>query len=179
MVDNMFSFYVYAEDNDYTDSMLDEDLPILVTYARPMQAQPVDGVTTTTLASTSSSCVYRPTGNESFNLQTADKQSYATGLASSKALENGDTAHVTAFSSVQLLGAMDVQTFGNSSFLFSTIGETANHQSAINVLPKSVTAPPLGITWSQCLLIALVFLLIIPITIVIIGIYMFVRRRHL
>lgn len=179
MVDNMLSFYVYAESSDYTDNMIDQDLPILTSYARPMAEQAVDGVTTTTLASTDDSCVYRPTGNENFNLQTADKESFAVGLASSKDNEDGSTAHVTAFSSVQLLGGMSTQTFGNSSFLLDVIGTTANHQSAINVLPKSITSPALGITWSQCLLIAAIFLLIIPVVVVIIGIYVFVRRRRL
>lgn len=179
MVENMFSFYVYAKNNDYTENMLDQDLPILTTYAKPMKAQTVEGVTTTTLASTSSTCAYRSLIDENFNAQTATKESFDLGLASSKEIENVGTAHVTAFSSVQILGAMDVQTFGNSSFLLTSIGVTANHESAINVLPKSVTAPALGITWSQCVLIGTIFIGIIPLVIVAIGIYVFIRRRRL
>lgn len=179
MVDNMFSFYVYAENNDYTENMIDQDLPILTTYAKPMKAQTVDGITTTTLASTSSTCAYRSLIDENFNAQTATKESFDVGIASSKEIENVGTAHVTAFSSVQILGAMDVQTFGNSSFLLTSIGVTANHESAINILPKSITAPALGITWSQCVLIGTIFIGIIPLIVVAIGIYVFIRRRRL
>lgn len=172
------TFYTFAEANDYTSDMSDQTLPIAVAKMRPMQAAAADNVTTTNICSTSETCAVWPSNQQDYDVNAAEKQSFPIALGSKKDLGDGKTAQVTAFASLEMLGPIDAPTYGNGSFILSVLGETANHKSAVTVLPKSLESAPLGINGTQLILIAIVFIGAIPIAACIVGIIVCMRRKR-
>lgn len=171
------SFCIYPYNNEYTNDMADKTLPVSISESKPMNGVEKDGYTLVDIASTQESCINLPLDNDNFDYSTAEHESFPTVIGAKHKIDDTKTSKVTAFSSVQMFGSIASPTYGNGGFILSVLGETSNHHSQVNVLPKSIKAADLGATLSQIILIAVVFLVIIPLLTILICAFVNIRRR--
>lgn len=172
------SFFVYAQENDYTKSMPDKTLPIAVAESRPMGAFKVDGVKTSSNLDTYKTCINWPNDNENFDAESAKKQFFAVNLISEKEVAEGKSSCIAAFSSIEMLGPIQSSTYGNGGFMLSVFGKINNHQSAVTVLPKSLDANMLNINLPQSITIGIVFIVVVPVATLVTGIIICSRRKR-
>lgn len=68
---------------------------------------------------------------------------------------------------------------GNSDFVLNSINYLADREESISIRPKDLRVRPLTITASQSLIWAVVVIVIIPLAILLTGLFIWLRRRHL
>ncbi len=105
------------------------------------------------------------------------------GIESSKTRYSGTTpftSRVIAFGSPDLFSSstMGAEQFGNSSFYMSVFNTISGKEEGVYIKPKSYAATTFEVTAKQINLITLVFCVILPLWVLAMGVFVFVRRRH-
>lgn len=171
--------FVYADkSNRYTENMSDKKLPILFNDCRPIKLQEADdSISCVNICETSGSCSIYKDG-EKLDLNNVNKASYPIAVGVSKSLGENNSAKITVFSSLYILDTIQIPQYGNGEFVLSVLGETANNNSKVKILPKSMEKPPLVINASTARLIGVVFMFILPVFVVFLGVVVYFKRKR-
>lgn len=173
------------ESNDFTANMTESSLalPVLVPYLKPMAAIEADGITTTTIGSTSSSSVLVPAdAAEDWQPTQDDLQSFPYALAGVMYADDSDTesasSKVIAFASIDMFSYMSESNLSNGDLITSVFSVAANKESSIQIASKSLTSSMLGISTLQSTILLVIFMIMIPIGTLVTGLVIWMRRRN-
>ncbi len=159
---NSLTPFTTVNANDYTSNMPNTSTNILTPYLKPMQEGKADsGITVTTLATTSETCVRQPADADANWQPTNDElQSYAVALAAKKT-SGENSSQVIAYASVDMLAFLSEPVVNNGDFVLATFNAAANRENTIQITPKSLTASTLGISSFQGWLLLILFVIIV------------------
>lgn len=164
-------------DSRYVEDMFNKKKPIGLNDCKPMKLEENKNVESVVICKTQDSgAVLKDPKN--FDIKSAEKKSYPIAVGVTKKLEEGKVSKIGIFSGSSILGALDVVQLSNLDFVFSVFGEIADNRTKIKIPPKVIGVSRLAITRTQANLIAVIFILILPLTVVAIGIFIYFKRRR-
>lgn len=164
---------------EYTDQVKDATKRLLGYYTRPVMIG--DNSKVTAIASTSSSAALRGfDADDNWNPNEHIEGSFNVGAVSVMAGDNAKSTVTVWGSGMSFYSQwLNSSTFVNSEYfmsLFNTL--TDREESIINIESKSTQSAQLGIMSNQINAIGPVFMYIIPITVAVVGLIIWIRRRH-
>ena len=178
---NLFTAISDYVNNEYTKDVKDEKIPVLLPFCRPIEALDSESVKTLLQFSNTSGIMPFGSGNENFDLKSNICGPIPSALISEKTINDSKNT-VTVLGSFAGLtqGYLEATSINNSSYFISLIDSITKKENAgIKIEPKSIENEELGINASAVSMLSFGVLGILPLTIVFLGILMFLKRRHL
>lgn len=147
-----------------------------------------NGITTYTLVNSKSTSYALPTGQDAKATGNEEKKAYPLAVLAQSGRNVGNkTLHsgVLAFGSSMAFtdGIINVNTYGNGQLLvdltrYST--DTSSSSNGITITPTALNAPDITITAATANFLGIgIFTIILPLCILGVGFYVFMKRRHL
>lgn len=177
------------EDNYYDDNVSDTSLPVLSYYSRPIELlfdQKDNRLTYPLVTTDDTAFVYTEDMQSAVENGTFDPEtgSYTTMAVARKYVFNSDNEAV--YSSVLAVGSsymLDSSITGatyynNGDYFISALNTLTGKTSGISIVAKDLTSTTFDMdqaTYNTCFI---VFVIIIPLAVLVIGIVVYVRRRH-
>ncbi len=177
------------EDNYYDDNVSDTSLPVLSYYSRPIELlfdQKDNRLTYPLVTTDDTAFVYTEDMQSEVENGTFDPEtgSYTTMAVARKYVFNSDNEAV--YSSVLAVGSsymLDSSITGatyynNGDYFISALNTLTGKTSGISIVAKDLTSTTFDMdqaTYNTCFI---VFVILIPLAVLVIGIVVYVRRRH-
>ncbi len=177
------------EDNYYDDNVSDTSLPVLSYYSRPIELlfdQKDNRLTYPLVTTDDTAFVYTEDMQSEAENGTFDPEtgSYTTMAVARKYVFNSDNEAV--YSSVLAVGSsymLDSSITGatyynNGDYFISALNTLTGKTSGISIVAKDLTSTTFDMdqaTYNTCFI---VFVILIPLAVLVIGIVVYVRRRH-
>lgn len=177
------------EDNYYDDNVSDTSLPVLSYYSRPIELlfdQKDNRLTYPLVTTDDTAFVYTEDMQSAVENGTFDPEtgSYTTMAVARKYVFNSDNEAV--YSSVLAVGSsymLDSSITGatyynNGDYFISALNTLTGKTSGISIVAKDLTSTTFDMdqaTYNTCFI---VFVILIPLAVLVIGIVVYVRRRH-
>ncbi len=182
---------LYLSDTNTEDKIPDGDYPLLVTpYSVPVTRlfDANNSVVTYSLASTSEGSYLQKTDSDEDASETAEKKSYDTAVIARKSLDSsgmGAYANVIVLGSTYMLdpSTLTTSTFSNGTY-FADLAKYATDTTDTNntVYSPRVEAGTKDMTATTNVINFLglgVFTITIPVVILLVGLVVYIKRRHL
>lgn len=180
MSPNLISIFNY-EDTEFSSGIRDTSIPVVMMYCMPIEL--IDPNVTTLLSSSTSAVEMPLDADENWNYKDAEPKKLVGGAISSQGNEdNTKSSNLIVFGSYDAFSdaALSATNFNNSAYiinLFNTIAQRDN--ATITVEGKTLDSSELAITSTfTTTLLAIIFRYLIPIAVLVVGIVMWLRRRH-
>ena len=181
-----YTLQTIATDNYLTD-VTNRDRMILAPDARAITTRfdDVDAIyACETLITSSASCELRPLSGDA-NAEVTERGSFASAVLAKQQKINQDT-HISTYTYILAIGSelmiepsvIRSANYNNGDFIISMLNELTGKSEGITITPKSVSAGNFEITTSQTRALTLTFALIIPVAVLAVGTFVWVRRRH-
>lgn len=177
---NLMSIVNYDE-AEFTDTLKDQNVPVVMMYTMPVEL--IDTAAVSLLSSSDKAVVMPLDADEDWEAKDEEEQKLVAAAMSSKGNEdNTKSSNVIVFGSYDALSSssFSISSFNNNQYfinIFNTISQ--RDDIALTIQGKTLDSQELGITnMSTAAVLGVVFYLIIPLAVVIVGIVMWVRRRH-
>lgn len=192
--DSYFNVLEGSTDSNYVGN-LQSGLHAYLSVCRPLtltssDSSSTNGITTDSIVSTeSTSKLWNPgtissTTAASFQPSSSDKPGPFTvlGVATKSATSGSETvkSNVLALGSTNFFNSsvLAESSLTNSTILLNTFSNVIGFNPGITVESKDLTTQSLTITATQAVAIIIVFLFIVPIVVLAIGLFTWLRRRH-
>ena len=137
------------------------------------------------LVSSSSSAELRDMYQADAETEDAERGSFTSVAIGRQKKINQDThistyTYVIVFGSDLMLTPINIRhpNYINGDFIISMLNEITGKSAGVTLVPKSVTATTFVITASQTRTLTLVFALVIPVIVLAVGTFVWIRRRH-
>ncbi|MBU8913238.1 MAG: GldG family protein [Spirochaetales bacterium] len=170
-----------------TESLIEARSPIMMPYGRPIEILPQKprGVTIEPLAQTSGDSFVR------VNLENQDSARSAgdipgpfiTAVAAidTEFASSEEISRIVVIGNARFLGPIYPFGYipGNLDFILNAIGWVQNQQETLSIRAKFTLQFPMQLTGIQVLIFAGLFVVVIPLGILITGLVIWLRRRHL
>lgn len=170
------------ESTDFTETIVDNQLRVAFPQARGITISRVAGVESQNILTTSTNSFIR-TDVENQEIKMADGD--IPGPVTVAALLTRSTSDVAAQMLVTggtgFLSQMFLEEsgFANNDFFMNSLSYLTEQENSIYIRPKDVSPSLLAITGSQALLYGGIVLIAIPLVILLAGLFVWLRRRHL
>lgn len=177
----------YAEDK-ISASVQNKRLYTIVPSARPIEITFKDNAsgnrTVTPLLTSSENSYYYPDTEGQPNPDNDKKGPFNLMTMSTKTIYEETTplkSNVLVCGSLNFLydGIISSPQFGNGDLLVNIANNLSDIESVITIVPKDLSEPIVNFDSSLMPLYLLIFIILIPLAVVIVGVVVFVRRRHL
>lgn len=189
---NGYAFASYINSNDYTGGIAQDTIgyPVLTSYSRPLSLlfEHSGNINTSSLLDSSDSCIvytnemaleYQETGIEPTFTQ---KSVPVIALSGKYAfIDNVQTfSNLVVFSSDELLDSSLTETtyYNNGDYFVSILNKISGKENGISIVAKDLSGTTYQPTENQVKNLRIVFMFVIPAAIAIIGIVVWLRRRH-
>lgn len=137
------------------------------------------------LVSSSASAELRDMYQTDSESEDAERGSFTSVAIGRQKKINQDT-HISTYTYVIVFGSdlmliprnIRHPNYINGDFIISMLNEITGKSAGVTLVPKSVTATTFAITAAQTRTLTLVFALIIPVVILAVGTFVWIRRRH-
>lgn len=165
----------------------DAAAPIVAPYMRPVKAlfEASDNRTVKTVVATSDGAVFIPADvTDDFDIEAQPKQSYPMVTLTSR-LKYDDATPLTSYmatvASPDMLSAycMTFSQYGNGSMMAAVTETLAAKKNLVTILPIDITLDRINISLSQVITYLVVLVIVIPLATLIVGVVIWLRRRHL
>lgn len=174
-------------DSDLSGKITNTNLPIVMPFSRPVTPlfEVEDNRTTRVLVQSLSSSILVPADvDESFDISAQQQKAYGTIVLGqrSKYVNNVETySYVVAIGSEYLLSSdfLGTPTYGDSSMVTAITNLVAAKEESIQILPVDMTPTTITITNAQVIICQIVLVIVIPLLLLVAGIVVWLRRRHL
>ena len=102
-------------------------------------------------------------------------------MSSERKLANGDFSRLVVVGSRKIYGddLLGFSSYGNSEFLVQTINWLNAEDSSVNISPKKIESDPLNLRFGQVVILGVLLCVLVPLSFLIAGIIMFLRRQRL
>ena len=182
----MFGANVAAE--EISSAMNNTGLPIVTYVTTPFKLlyETDSNRETAALLDSAETAIFYPlTADENFDVSAQDQ--YAQHLVVEGTKFRYDTSavryesNVIAFGSPQMLNdsMLTYGGYGNGDFTITTVNNACGKDNAIKIIPIDLTVDTITISQSEIITYGIVFIGVIPVAILVAGIVVFIRRRHL
>ncbi|MGI5959602.1 MAG: Gldg family protein [Massiliimalia sp.] len=177
----------YGEtDPDYTADLRQPDLPFLVYQARPVNALfDASGNRTTSvlLQSKDSSIAVPLDADASFDMDSAEKQSYGIAVMGQRTRYEGTdpfTSSVVVFGSLDLFNEQFISNaqYNNNEYTVNLMNQICGKENNVNISSVSFDADQLNVTAAQAMVLMVIFLYVLPIAMIVVGVVVWLRRRN-
>ncbi len=172
----------------YRGMLIDDATPILVPRARPLEILfgARDGYVTEALLSFAGTAGVRPAdAGEDFGASDATQWGPmpAMVLAGYQVLENGVAvrrSNVVVAASTAMLDALCLQnsSLANTEYLLNLFNDLLSREKAVNIAPKSLAGKTLGITTKQVTVLGVLLGGVLPLSILLAGVFVWLYRRY-
>ena len=179
-IPNLMSIMNYDE-AEFTDTLKDQNVPVVMMYTMPVEL--IDNAAVSLLSSSDKAVVMPLDADENWDAKDEESQKLCAAAMSSKGNEdNTKSSNVIVFGSYDALSSnsFSISSFNNNQY-FVNIFNTISHRDDIEltIQGKTIESQELGITnMGTATVLGIVFFLIIPLAVVVVGIVMWIRRRH-
>lgn len=174
----------YVNEN-YASVIADKTSMLLLgSKVRPLTAEfTEDGNrSTSVLFQTQKTAVVRPSNApKNWKLKDGKKAAYAGGILSTrKSVYNNDDvqSNVSVIGSLDMADALFYYSSTNQQYILNMFDVMTQRSSGITVLPKTVGYNQMSLTTQQRNVIGIIFIGVIPLVCLMIGIVIWIRRRH-
>ena len=175
------------DENTYTKDLRDGDLPYLAYYTRPvtLEFEMANNRTAQLLLESPETSVLVPMDAESFDVDSAEQQSY--GIAAlGRRLRYADDGITEQYSNVLVFGGTGLfdeslissSRYNNNEYAINVINKLTGKEDNLNIVSVSFDAEALNPTESVTNTISLVFTVLVPLGTLVIGVVIWLRRRH-
>lgn len=178
----LYNFCDYGEEA-YTEKLPNTKIPVAMPYSNRIEVLNTDMVKV--LLQTSSDAVIRPaTADKNWQPDTNKMEGpLPTAVISSKTKYDGTTeltGNVIVVGSEYALDKnfLSSTSFNNSAYFLNIFNKIADREDTITIESKEVDAKELGINQSQVNANGIIFMIILPILILVIGLVIWIRRRN-
>ena len=175
------------ESHEILSSLRSAKVPVIIPVAQGLSIQDVKrkGVEVEPLLMTSESSWVKTDPNT----KTIEKEeqdisgpfSLAVAITENQ-YENNDpiTTKIIVVSNAQFINSQmaSIGSFGNLDFFMNSVNWLQDEKQNITIRPKSLTVQPLAITGLQQLIYSGMVVIVIPLLVLIAGIFVWLRRRH-
>lgn len=165
------------KDNKYVEEMSNKKLPISFNDCKPLNFVENKDVEILNVCETGETATIL-TDPKKFDIKTAEKKSFPLVACVNKNLGEGKKASLAVFCSSSILAGLDIPHLGNSELIFSVLGEFSNNKSKIKILPKSIGVPRLIMNRTTAGFVGVIFILILPLLVAVLGVVVYYRRRR-
>lgn len=161
------------------------DVPYLNPFGRKMnqEFETQSGYSTQVLLQYSPKAYAMPlSAEENWRPDNEDFAAYPAVIRSHRTQPDSESfSTLLAFSSAEDLGqtALENVSFSNAEYLLQLLSDACNREEMIHIPAKSITSDRLSITQSQFSTISTVFTLVLPATVLVLGLAMWLHRRKL
>lgn len=180
------SIGVIAND-DYTDLVGDTSLPIAVPVARPIDIlweTNGDRETSVILKTSTSSALVPFDSTSDFDISTAVTGEQNVMAMGTKYIFDNNNEKIT--SNIMVIGSAYMTdpyisqdtSYNNGEFILNSINKITGKSNGITIVPKSLSINTISIDDAQVIGIRTVVMFIIPLTIVVIGLVVYIKRRN-
>ena len=186
---NYWSIAEYTE-RDFAKSAIDKRLFTIVPEARPLSTlfETRDNVAVSIPLIFDNSVVVAPLENdEAWTPEVADQRgpipafiiSAMTSYSRSQSKEV--KSNLLVFGSYEFIGStvLSSRTVGNLDYILNVFSIVTNHQDAVYITPKTIGAQELPLSSSAIMILGAIFVAGLPLCVLILGGFVFFRRRHL
>ncbi len=184
---NQFQLVPNLADTDITAPLVEARSPIMMQFGRPVEIldQKPRGVTIDPLVVTSSDSYLRT------SLQNQDPERQpgeaagpfilAAGAVETEFATGDEISRIVLIGNARFIGPILPYGYipGNRDFLLNSIGWLQNQQETLSIRAKTTMQFPMQLTGIQVLIFGGLFVVIIPLGILIAGLVVWLRRRHL
>ncbi|KIR03327.1 Mucin 2 precursor [Lachnospiraceae bacterium TWA4] len=174
------------ENHQITSPLMDAGVPVLVIQTLGLdKTQTRSTVEMTDLLTTSSSSFVKEINNgqlSSYEKEEGDQGGpISLGVAITEKISEEAITHLTVFSTPHLLNDSIIETLTvcNTDLFVNALSWMAEQESTISIDTKSLTDTALTATAYQANLSALIFIVILPLSCILIGFVIWLRRRKM
>ncbi|MDR3147819.1 MAG: GldG family protein [Treponema sp.] len=173
-------------ENDYSKSVIEKNLYPVFPYSRPLRLL-FDGQryrrTGVLVQSSFNSGILPPDVSEQWSPSAQGVEIPLMTLTSSMRnnVEGGlVTNHMVVCGSTDALNQyfLGSSSFGNSTYFLDLLGNLAGREDRLYVMDKTLGLTNMTVTGAQVLILALIFIVLVPLGVLVTGIVVWLRRRH-
>lgn len=105
---------------------------------------------------------------------------FTVAATSERAAADGKTQYVFLMACTKFYGQswLETESLGNADFILQVLASFEGADSALNIPAKRLSAGSISISWAATVTFAAVFVVIIPIGLLTVGVFIFLRRRR-
>lgn len=173
-----FSIYDY-EGNEYTSDIKNSKRYLMGAYTRPVIIN--DASKVTAIATTSQSCAMRSfDADEDWDATQHIEGSFNAGAVSVRAGDEAKSTLTVWGSEMSFYSSwINSSTYVNSEYFVNLFNKLTNRQdNGITIAGKNTQSAQLGIMSDQILFIGATFMYLIPAVVLVLGLVIWIRRRH-
>lgn len=180
MYPNLISIYNY-DSTEFSSNIRDTSVPVVMMYCMPIDF--IDPNITSLLSSSTSAVEMPLDADEKWDYNDEEpKELVGAAISTSGNEDNTKSSNVVVFGSYSAFSesALSATNFNNSAYIINLFNTIAQRDDAtITVEGKALNTNELGITSTFTVtMLSIVFRYLIPIAVVVVGIVMWLRRRH-
>ena len=178
---NIFTAISDYVDEEYLKNFKDKKIPVLLPFCRPLESQDSESVKVLLQFSNTSGVMPVGSSNENFDLKANVCGPIPSVLISKKTInESKNTVTVLGSFAGLTQGYLEATSINNSSYFISLIDSiTKKENVGITIEPKSIENEELGINAATVNMISFSVIGLLPLIVILLGIFMFLKRRHL
>lgn len=172
---------VNYEESDLSSTLKDQNIPVVMLYTMPVEL--IDTAAVSLLSSSQNAVVKPLDADENWDYNEEEPQKLCAAAMSSQGNEdNTKSSNVIVFGSFEALSQSFFSTtsFNNSQY-FINIFNTISHRDDVSVTieGKNLESAELGLTsMAAPNFLGIIFIAIVPLAVVIVGIVLWILRRH-
>lgn len=181
-----YSFTEYSSD-DYTSSIKDRDLLVMMAYGRPLTTlfEGKGSISTTQLLGYSdTSYIYPMDPPEGYTPSENDEKGPFGALIRSQKLRYDGTTPLTSnvfvFStSLAVDESITTSTvIGNAEYITEMLNTLSEKETTLNIVSKKIGSREININAAQIIVLGLVFVILLPLAVLSAGIVVWIKRRN-
>ncbi len=186
-IENYYNIINEVADEDFSKELKSKQLPIVTSYAKPIKVlfEASENRKTRILTKTSNTAILLPAEyGENFDPNKQEKNSYNTMVIGSKNKYEGTTLHTSSVVIVSASSMISEQflllpSLSNGDATLSMTNIISPKKDTVKILPVELNQQQITIRQDQVVVNMIVFIVVIPLIILIAGIVVWARRRHL
>lgn len=178
----LYNFCDYGEE-EYTEKLPNANSPVAMPLSKEIEVLNSDMVKV--LLQTSSNAVIQPVdADENWSPDSATAEGpYPTAVISTKTKFEGTTelsGNVIVLGSMYAMNEefLGYTSFNNSAYFLNLFNQIADREEAITIDSKAVDTRELGINQAQVNVNGIIFMVVLPIVVLVVGLVIWIRRRN-
>lgn len=168
-----------------TDTMTDTSIPITMPFARPLEQvyETNMDISTEILLQSTDTTTTIPYGITEDQLQNWTPEEYGPfplAILSTKSFEDGSTSQLLAFGSAVSLSdsLLSSGSFCNADYYLSVLNTLTHRENVISIQSKTLGGQELGLNTMQVFIIGVGFMIVLPVVVLVCGLYLWYKRRN-
>lgn len=177
---SMMDYY----DSTYTEGLNDKSLSVLMPYCMPVEILDED-MATPLLVSSDKAEIVIPSAEDPSDLQYIESDGTALNAAaiSTKTNDNDESSNVIVWGSYDGLSnqwtySSYSNNFNNTAYFVNLLNTITDNDAMVVVESVSVGGETMVVTSAQQITVFIIFVIIIPVALVVVGIIVWNKRRH-